>query len=66
MTDTDKEKMEIELRAVWDECKKQHDELDEKYKHEPGIDGHGKEHRKITLEAVQKADEIKKKYGYIL
>ena len=66
MTDADKEKMEIELRAVWDECKRKNDELYEMHKNEPGIDGHSREHRSIIMAADKKARDIKKKYGYIL
>ena len=55
--------MEHEIMKVLDRMEKEHDALYEKYKHEGGLDGHGREHKLITQEGFAEITVIKKKYG---
>lgn len=54
-----------ECRKVLLECKKMNDEITEKYKNEPGMDGHSDEYRQVKEYFFRKQREINEKYGLI-
>lgn len=60
---TEKEKIiEREMKKIFEWAEKENKKLDEKYRHEYGLDRHNDEYKAIYTEQIRRMQDLKKKY----